>query len=200
MARNSHHFFTFQRINIDMASILDPLVDKQGGIRKSAAWYRSNVASLADRVTANKLMSQGKLLGRPSAGRLNMFFYDPKLKKKLPYYDTFPLVLPLQSIPGGFLGTNFHYLPYLLRFRLLERLQKFADGGMKATTRFEATYDDVKGINLIKPTIKKYLYSHVRSQFLRIDFDEAALAVYLPVQRFVKASESKVWADSRRSI
>jgi hypothetical protein len=53
---------------------------------------------------------------------------------------------------------------------------------------------------LIKPTIKKYLYSHVRSQFLRIDFDEAALAVYLPVQRFVKASESKVWADSRRSI
>jgi len=34
-----------------MASILDPLVDKQGGIRKSAAWYRSNVQSLADRVT-----------------------------------------------------------------------------------------------------------------------------------------------------
>jgi len=59
---------------------------------------------------------------------------------------------------------------------------------------------DDKRINLIKPTIKKYLYSHVRSQFLRIDFDEAALAVYLPVQQFRKASESKVWADSRRSI
>jgi len=183
-----------------MASILDPLVDKQGGIRKSAAWYRSNVQSLADRVTANKLMSQGKLIGRPSAGRLNMFFYDPKLKKKLPYYDTFPLVLPLQSIPGGFMGLNFHYLPYLLRFRLLERLQKFADGGMKSTTKFEATYDDVKGINLIKPTIKKYLYSHVRSQFLRIDFDEAALAVYLPVQQFRKAGTSRVWSDSKRMI
>jgi hypothetical protein len=38
-----------------------------------------------------RLMNQGKLIGRPSVGRLNMFFYDPKYKKTLPYYDTFPL-------------------------------------------------------------------------------------------------------------
>ena len=183
-----------------MANILDPLVDKQGGIRKSAAWYRSNVASIADRVTARKLMNQGKLIGRPSVGRLNMFFYDPKLKKTLPYYDTFPLVLPLEPIKGGFMGMNFHYLPPLLRFRLLQRMQRFADGGLNEKTKIEAGYDDVKGINLVKPTIKKYLYSHVRSQFLRIDFDEAALAVYLPVQQFKKAGTNKVYADSRRMI
>jgi len=183
-----------------MANILDPLVDKQGGIRKSAAWYRSNVASIADRVTARKLMNQGKLIGRPSAGRLNMFFYDPKLKKTLPYYDTFPLVLPLEPIKGGFMGMNFHYLPPLLRFRLLQRMQRFADGGLNEKTKIDATYDDVKGIGLVKPTIKKYLYGHVRSQFLRIDFDEAALAVYLPVQQFKKAGTSRVYADSRRMI
>jgi len=183
-----------------MATILDPLVDKQGGIRKSAAWYRSNVASIADRVTARKLMNQGKLIGRPSAGRLNMFFYDPKLKKTLPYYDTFPLVLPLEPIKGGFMGMNFHYLPPLLRFKLLQRMQRFADGGLNEKTKIDASYDDVKGINLVKPTIKKYLYSHVRSQFLRIDFDEAALAVYLPVQQFKKAGTNKVYSDSRRMI
>ena len=183
-----------------MANILDPLVDKQGGIRKSAAWYRSNVASIADRVTARKLMNQGKLIGRPSVGRLNMFFYDPKLKKTLPYYDTFPLVLPLEPIKGGFLGMNFHYLPPLLRFRLLQRMQRFADGGLNEKTKIDATYDDVKGIGLVKPTIKKYLYGHVRSQFLRIDFDEAALAVYLPVQQFKKAGTNRVYADSRRMI
>ena len=183
-----------------MANILDPLVDKQGGIRKSANWYRSNVASIADRVTARKLMNQGKLIGRPSVGRLNMFFYDPKLKKTLPYYDTFPLVLPLEPIKGGFLGMNFHYLPPLLRFRLLQRMQRFADGGLNEKTKIDATYDDVKGIGLVKPTIKKYLYGHVRSQFLRIDFDEAALAVYLPVQQFKKAGTSRVYADSRRMI
>ena len=183
-----------------MASILDPLVDKQGGVKKSANWYRTNVQSLADRFTARKLMNQGKLNGRPSAGRLNMFFYDPKGKKTLPYYDTFPLVLPLESIKGGFMGMNFHYLPYLLRFRLLERMQKFSTGGFSSKTRIDASYDGVKNIAMVKPTIKKYLYSHVRSQFLRIDFNEAAMAVYLPVQQFKKAGVTKVWSDSRKMI
>jgi len=32
------------------------------------------------------------------------------------------------------------------------------------------------------------LFAHVRSNFLRIDFDEAALAVYLPVAQFKKGS------------
>ena len=183
-----------------MASILDPLVDKQGGIRKSANWYRNNVSSMADNITARKLMNSGKLNNRPSIGRLNMFFYDPKGKKTLPYYDTFPLVLPLEPIKGGFMGMNFHYLPSLLRFRLLQRMQKFADGGMNENTKIDAGYDDVKSINLVRPTIKKYLYGHVRSRFLRIGFDEAALAVYLPVQQFKKAGTTRVYSDSRRMI
>jgi hypothetical protein len=38
-------------------------------------------ASIADRITARKLMRSGKLNGIPSRGRLNMFFYDPKYKR-----------------------------------------------------------------------------------------------------------------------
>ena len=128
-------------------SILDPLRDRQGGIKKSADWYNRNVRNLSDRITARRLMNSGKLIARPSAGRLNMFFYEPKTKARLPYYDVFPLVLPLEPIRGGFMGLNFHYLPYLLRFRLLERLQRFADGGFKSTTKITASYDSVKGIN-----------------------------------------------------
>ena len=185
-----------------MPSILDPLVDKAAGVRKGTRWYQQAVASIADRVSARRLMSQGKLNGRPSVGRLNMFFYDPKYKKTLPYYDTFPLVLPIDRIPGGFVGINFHYLRPGARFTLLERLQKFSTRGAEITTRnrFDVSYDRVKNIPLVKNTIKKYLYSHVRSSFLRIDFDESALAAYLPVQRFVKAGTSKVWADSRGMI
>lgn len=183
-----------------MVSVLDSLVDRQGGVKKSSEWYRKNVGSISDRISARKLIQQGKLIQRPSAGRLNMFFYDPKTKDKLPYYDVFPLVLPLEPIKGGFLGLNFHYLPYLLRFRLLERLQRFASGGLESSTKINADYGSVKGINLIKPTIKKYLFNHVRSGFLRVDFDEAAMAVYLPVQQFRKASANQVWARSRRMI
>ena len=167
-------------------SILDPLVDKAGGIRKTAAWYRNAVSSIADRTSARRLMGQGKLIGRPSIGRLNMFFYDPKYKKTLPYYDTFPLVLPLERIPGGFAGINFHYLRPGARFTLLQRLQRFSTRGGEVTSRnsFDVSYN----ISLVKNTIKKYLFNHVRSNFLRIDYDEAALAVYLPVAQFKKGS------------
>ena len=167
-------------------SILDPLKDKQGGIRKSVDWYRKNVAELSNRVTAAALMRSGKLNGIPSKGRLNFFFYDPKYKQVLPLYDRFPLVLPLETIPGGFMGLNFHYIRPVQRVSLLNNLQRFATGGMKPSTRIDATYDGIKGVRITKNMIKKYLYGHVRSSFLRVDLDEAALAVMLPVQQFRK--------------
>ena len=167
-------------------SILDPLKDKQGGIRKSVDWYRKNVADLSNRITAAALMRSGKLNGIPSKGRLNFFFYDPKYKQVLPLYDRFPLVLPLETIPGGFMGLNFHYIRPVQRVSLLNNLQRFATGGMKPNTRIDATYDGIKNVSITKNMIKKYLYGHVRSSFLRVDFDEAALAVMLPVQQFRK--------------
>ena len=103
-------------------------------------------------------------------------------------YDRFPLVLPLETIPGGFMGMNFHYIRPVQRISLLNNLQRYASGGMKSTTRIDATYDGIKNVSIAKNTIKKYLYSHVRSNFLRVDFDEAALAVMLPVQQFKKGS------------
>ena len=167
-------------------SILDPIKQKQGGIRKSVEWYRKNVADLNNRVTAAALMRSGKFNGIPSRGRLNFFFYDPKYKKVLPLYDRFPLVLPIETTPGGFMGLNFHYIRPVQRISLLNNLQRYASGGMKPSTRIDATYDGIKNVRIAKNTIKKYLYGHVRSSFLRVDFDEAALAVMLPVQQFRK--------------
>ena len=167
-------------------SILDPIKTSQGGIQKSVDWYKKNLVSLGDSITASKLMRSGKLNGIPSRGRLNFFFYDPKYKKTLPLYDRFPLVLPLETIPGGFMGMNFHYIRPVQRISLLNNLQRYASGGMKPSTRIDASYDAVKNVSIAKNTIKKYLYSHVRSNFLRVDFDEAALAVMLPVQQFKK--------------
>tara|TARA_B100000287_G_scaffold1046_1_gene1031 strand:- start:3968 stop:4492 length:525 start_codon:yes stop_codon:yes gene_type:complete len=167
-------------------SILDPLKDRQGGVRKSIDWYKRNVADLGSRITARKLMSSGKLNAAPSSGRLNMFFYDPKYKKTLPLYDTFPLVLPLETIPGGFMGINFHYIRPVQRLSLLNTLQRYASGDFQRNTRIDASYNEVKNVGIARNTIKKYLFGHVRSSFLRVDFDEAALAVMLPVQQFRK--------------
>ena len=184
-----------------MASVFDTIKNKAGDTRKSATWYRTQVNRIASNANARQLFRQGKLNARPSVGRLNLFGYNPKLRKTLPYYDIFPLVLPLEPISGGFLGMNFHYLPPLLRFRLLERMQAFADDTkFDKNTKFDVTYDDVKRMSIVKPTIKKYLYAYTQTGFLRINADEAAVAIYLPVQRFQKASDAQVYSDSRRFI
>ena len=183
-----------------MVSILDKLANKQGDSTKSASWYKNAVQSIGQKISASKLMAQGTLTARPNLGLLNLFFYDPKYKETLPYYDTFPLVLPLEGIKGGFSGLNFHYLPPLLRLRLLENMQRYATSKKIDTARFDVSWARVKNIPLVKPTIKKYLYKHVRSSFLRIDLSQAAIACYLPVQQFQKRPAASVYAASRRSI
>ena len=184
-----------------MVKIFEPLLDLQDNQLKSANWYKKAASLIADKVSSNKLMRSGKLLGRPSAGRMCMFFYDPKTRQKLPFYDIFPLVLPVDTFRGGFVGLNFHYLPYGLRYKLLEQLQQFATNKkFDETTRLQVTYNSVKNIGLIKPAIKKYLWRQVQSNFLRVDVDEMAIAIYLPVAQFKKASLTRVFADSRRKI
>ena len=184
-----------------MASVFDTIKTRAGDTTKSATWYRTQVNKIASNTTAGQLFRQGKLNSRPSVGRLNLFGYNPKYRKTLPYYDVFPLVLPLEPISGGFMGMNFHYLPPLLRFRLLERMQaRASDTKFDKSTRFEVNYDDVRNVKIVKPTIKKYLYAYCQTGFLRINADEAAIAIYLPVQRFKKASDAVVYSDSRKFL
>ena len=136
-----------------------------------------------------ELLRTGKLSDRPAGRTLNMFVYSPKGRNKLPYFDTFPLVLPLKSMDEGFLGLNFHYLPYALRSRLLD-----AAGGDNLSV------DAVENNRLTKPCLKRYLFGYTRSKFRKIDAEDNLTAIMLPVQRFKKASATEVWSDSRRMI
>ena len=144
------------------------------------------------------LIRDGKRDSKPFYGKLNMFMYDPKHKKKLPYYDTFPLVLPLETYPDGFLGINMHYLPIPLRIKLLDRLVDFSNNTkFDESTRLIVDYSKLKSVKLIKPTLHRYLRGHMKSQFRRIDADEFTIATLLPVQRFKKESAKTVWSESR---
>jgi hypothetical protein len=58
-----------------------------------------------------------------------------------------------------------------------------------ASKAFEAT-----------PCIKRYLFGHIQSRFLEINADEWDIAAMLPVESFVGASTSKVYADSRKKF
>ena len=170
-------------------SIFDTIRNTAGDRDLSINWYKKKVADLSNRISAARLMRDGKTKKAPSYNKLHFFRYDPKLKQFLKYYDTFPLVMPIQSAPGGFLGLNFHYLPIPLRVQLLEVIDKKGA---------DSDYSALKRVRLIKPTIKHYLTNQLRSGFLRISEEDFLVASLLPVQDFRKASSAKVWTDSRR--
>jgi len=167
---------------------------------KSTQWYKDKIKEFG-KPGAMDLIRDGKRANTPFYGRLNMFFYDPKYKKTLPYYDTFPLVLPLEFYSDGFLGINFHYLPIPLRIKLLDGLVDYSNNNnFDYSTRLVVDYSKLKGLNIIKPTLHRYLAGQTKSQFRRIDADEFTVAALLPVQRFKKASAAEVWKDSRSMI
>ena len=184
-----------------VSKYIQSVLDASGGRPKSTEWYKDKIKELG-KPGALDLIRDGKRDSKPFYGKLNMFFYDPKFKKKLPYYDTFPLVLPLEIYNDGFLGINFHYLPIPLRVKLLDKLVDYTNSSdfTETTTRMVVDYNKLKSVRLIRPTIHKYLSGYTKSQFRRIDADEWTIATLLPVQRFKKASDSEVWKESRSMI
>jgi hypothetical protein len=133
-------------------------------------------------------------------GRLYCFFYDPKGKDDLPYYDKFPMVLVLERYPDGFLGLNLHYLPYKYRVAFLTKLMNYAvldeNNDVK---RIRITYDILSASRRFKefrPCIKRYLTGHIRSKILTIQPNEFEVASFLPIHQFKGAKPTEVWKDS----
>ena len=165
-----------------MATVFDKILDSTTG-RKSYDWYKKKVQSMTT-PSARTLISQGKATIRPKYGIMNLFGYDPKHKATLPYYDTFPLIFPLEPAKGGFIGLNFHYLPYGARVAFLRSLANTTtDKRFDKKTRYNIKW---RNNQYMRKTAKHYLFNQVRSSFLNIPADEMAIAIFLPVARFKK--------------
>ena len=181
-------------------------------VKKSIDWYLEEIKQLGFIGTTKKekFILEGKTVGREMDrerwGSLYIFKYSPKYKDTLPYYDIFPLVLPLEFYEDGFLGINFHYLPIPLRIMFLERLARYATGPIDVEnkkSKFLVNYNKIntgRTGKILRPCVKKYLQEKFRSPFRKIDSVDWTTAILLPVQRFRKARESRVWYDSRRAI
>lgn len=169
-------------------------------------WFRDQAQNVAaSQVNPARVIARDRdsLTSRILPGRMYMFQYDPKLKNKLPYYDSFPLVFPIDITSDGFLGLNMHYLPPVLRAQLMDALYQkvVSESSQDIKTQVRISYDVLKGasqLRFFRPCIKRYLNSQVRSRFLYVNPDKWDVALMLPTARFKGSSINKVYRDSRK--
>jgi hypothetical protein len=170
--------------------------------RAARDWYRDAARDV--NVTPSKLMRENasKFTTGTEPGTMLLFNYDPKTKKQLPYYDTFPLIFVVGPAEKGFYGLNMHYLPYRQRAALMDGLYGLvSDKRYDSNTKLKLSYEMLSRISnsrLYKPCFKHYLNSNVKSRKLLIDSVEWDISLFLPLQRFQKASASQIYADSLR--
>tara|TARA_B100000424_G_scaffold18965_1_gene13696 strand:+ start:6676 stop:7278 length:603 start_codon:yes stop_codon:yes gene_type:complete len=185
-----------------LEKLKDALNKSQGNVktRNARDWFQRKARALKSELrskftkvdTADEFYQKSKKIGKRNIGPGSMFayFYDPKYKKELKYYDRFPLVLVFDFKPNGFIGCNMHYLPPLLRAKLMDEIDKARGINWKALSR----------IKEVKPTVKRYLYKHISSKVVEIADDEREIALFLPTERFKKESKLVVWGHSRSMI
>ena len=174
--------------------------------RDSTLWMQRKVATLRDPGYLAKTISQeaDRSRGGSLIGGVYFFYYEPKLAAKLPYYDTFPLVIILQKYSDGFLGLNMHYLPVMLRAAFMDMLMDFAHFDVKTdAARINASYNILKTTQRLKafrPCLKRYLVTNMGSKPLLVDPSEWETAMWLPVEQFHKKPKAVVQEDSLNKI
>ncbi len=195
-----------------MATVFDTVLTK--GVRsgqipartdEARKWFR-DTAQGYKKIDERALMrgDKDRLRNVPAVGSMYMYYYDPKHKQTLPYYDRFPLVFPYKKVPGGFMGINLHYLPLVYRAKLMDALYDVTNNNkFDETTKLKMNYSVLNSASKFKyfaPCVKHYLTDHLRSRFLYVYPSEWDVALFLPTERFEGASKQKVWADSKKLI
>jgi len=191
-----------------MASLFDTLqagaqrAGIQARTKESKNWFRKNVKALGE-VSRRKLLEDDALdpSAKEIAGSMYMYFYDPKHKATLPYYDRFPMVIMVEPAPGGFYGLNLHYLAPGVRARFLDALMDTAPKKINDKSRLKLRYDllqSTKKFKEFEPCFKRYLNSQIKGQPVRVPMSEWEIAIFLPVEQFAKVKKESVWRYSRK--
>lgn len=197
----------FMRRDIFQKIVADARLQGIVPARTKAAreWFRNK--ALSSMTSPLTFRTQAPLQRRREGvepGSMYFYVYDAKWADDLPYYDRFPLVLPVEMYKDGFLGINFHYLPLELRAKLMDALYTIStDRRYNENTRIAASYQTLKAaakFKYFRPCVKRYLYSHVRSDFFKIEPTEWDMAIFMEWANWKKASAYRVYSDSIKKI
>ena len=162
-----------------------------------AKWFRDKAASVKTGSARNKLLSAESRytdIDNELVGNMYFFRYDPKFKSVLPMYDKYPLVIVIERYNDGFLGLNMHYLTQGQKQGAVKLMNDFYTRKKPFTgvttgrglTNWELLINTSTAMeSMANKSVHRYLYSHVRSQYIRINKDEYDKAIQLPIGEWV---------------
>lgn len=163
-------------------------------VRRSKTFLQNRIKDFSKQTKRQKT-------SRPGIGHMYLFQYQAKHDGKLPYWDRFPLILglgPSKKVSGAFLGLNLHYLPPRKRVLVLDKLIAVSKlRKISERSKLKISYGIVKSASkYYKVATKMYLYSHLKSSFIKINPEEWHEVVLLPLANFKGAPKTQVYKDS----
>jgi len=168
-------------------------------------WFRGKTKELGGTNRRALLRDPAlKSQGRPEAGDMYMYFYDPKHRKTLPYYDAFPLTIMVEPTKDGFYGLNLHYLSPMLRAKFLDKLMDTANNQrFDDNTKLGVSYQILKSVSKYRefqPCFKRYLTKGIEGNVVKVEPPEWDIAIFLPTEQFRGKNKTHVWGASKRMI
>lgn len=180
-------------------TLMETVQTRQLDIRSRAHalnWFRDKVRESFSGRVQYKDRFQAVAPSQPGIGRLYFFGYDPLHRDTLPFYDAFPLTIPISKYDDGFLGLNLHYLAPAPRAALLDQLMAVTRRAGTAQAHMALSWQVVQSIAKVPGydrCVHRYLTDHITTPLVRVNEDSWETACLLPVQEFKGASASQVW-------
>lgn len=136
--------------------------------------------------TARK-KKRDSLLRRPSNanqgiqfGHMYFFRYNAKTKKKLDYWDEYPLVIPFSSSGRLIYAINVHYLPPRIRAGVIDMFAQ-KDGTL---VPMASTVKAMASNPIFKPAIHSYYPDLMMGDIQKIEPEEWQDVIFLPLAKF----------------
>lgn len=175
--------------------------------KNSQSWFAQKIKELGSKEPISRvtLLKTTKEIQTPRMmiGTMCFFGYDPKHKDTLPHYDRFPLSFIFSLDNKGFTGINFHYLNIPMRIKLYDAMWKIASQSHLPTQQVKTLtwqlLSNVSKFPAAGPAVKRYLYGHVRTKFIKVNIQDWKTAIMLPVSQFSGATETSIQRLSKIS-
>jgi len=179
-------------------------------------WYRRYISTRYKNINRHNIRNSPNVrqVVRPIRGSMYTFRYVPKGRDTLPYYDSWPLIIPFKRFSGGKIHAfNLHYMPPKLRLKTLIHLSplilssEFAEdrqtGGQENPDYFDDNFLNIRWfhtdrgfLRALKKCTRTYLKSHIKGKLIEFPTQTWPVVVFLPIARWRKEKNPRyIWED-----